>query len=77
MMMQRFGEKLRFLRKRAGKTQRDLADELGFAAHSYVHALETGKKKPSADLVFKVARLFNVSADRLLDDVLEVEEAPE
>lgn len=71
--MQRFGEKLRVLRKKRGMTIVQLAEALGYAANSYVSELETGKKKPSAELVFKVARLFNVSADQLLDDGLEVE----
>jgi transcriptional regulator with XRE-family HTH domain len=72
--MQRFGEKLRYLRKQRGMTIVQTAETLGYSSNSYISELETGKKKPTADLVFKVARLFNVSTDRLLDDALEVEE---
>jgi len=71
--MQRFGEKLRTLRTRQGMTLRELAAQLGYNAHVYLSLVETGKKKPSLELVMKVAKLFNVSADRLLDDALEVE----
>jgi transcriptional regulator with XRE-family HTH domain len=72
--MQRFGEKLRYLRKQRGMTIVQTAETLGYSSNSYISELETGKKKPTADLVFKVARLFNVSTDRLLDDALEVVE---
>ncbi|MCG8347482.1 MAG: helix-turn-helix domain-containing protein [Chloroflexales bacterium] len=74
--MQRFGEKLRWLRQQQHMTQRELADQLGFAAQSYINALASGKKRPSAELVFKIARLFGVSTDQLLDDMLEVGDIP-
>jgi transcriptional regulator with XRE-family HTH domain len=71
--MQRFGEKLRFLREKHGMTMRELAEKLGFAAHSYINGLETGKRKPNANVIIKVARLFHVTTDQLLRDDLEVE----
>jgi transcriptional regulator with XRE-family HTH domain len=40
--MQRFGEKLRVLRKRHGMTIIELAAALGYTANSYVSELETG-----------------------------------
>ena len=70
--MQRFGEKLRTLRKRNGLSLRQLASELEFASHSHVTNMEAGRKKPSAELVFKIARFFNVTTDQLLDDELDV-----
>jgi transcriptional regulator with XRE-family HTH domain len=73
MMMQRFGEKMRALRTKHGMSVRELADALEYRGHSRISEIETGKRKPTADFVFKVARLFNVSTDQLLDDALEVE----
>lgn len=70
--MQRFGEKLRTLRKRRGMTLKELACELGFRSHSYISAIEFGKKQPSVELVIKIANLFGVSTDQLLNDDLEV-----
>ncbi len=70
--MQQFGEKLRALRKQRALTIIDLATALGYTANSYISELERGKKKPTTDLVFKVAKLFNVTTDQLLDDALEV-----
>lgn len=71
--MQRFGEKLRILRKRRGLTLQELARELGITSHSYISAIEFGKKQPSVTLVLKVAELFDVSTDQLLKDYLEVD----
>ncbi len=70
--MQRFGEKLRTLRKRQGITLKGLARELDFKSHSYISAIEFGKKQPSVELVIKIARLFDVTTDQLLNDDLEV-----
>jgi transcriptional regulator with XRE-family HTH domain len=72
--MQRFGGKLRVLRKRRRMTLRELADALGYTAYSYISEVETGKLNPSLDLALKVSRLFNVSLDQLLKDELELDE---
>ncbi len=37
--MERFGEKLRVLRKQRGLTMRELAQELGFSTHGYIGSL--------------------------------------
>jgi transcriptional regulator with XRE-family HTH domain len=71
--MERFGEKLRALRERHGMTQQKLAAELGFT-HAHLHRLETGQKKPNAELLVKLSRLFGVSVDVLVKDELEVGE---
>ena len=72
--MQRFGEKLRTLRKRRGMTLQEVASALGYTAHTHISVLENGKKQPTAALVLKVARLFDVTTDRLLKDELEVDD---
>ena len=52
-MMQRFGEKLRLLRKRHNLTVRELAEALGYTVHSnsYISQIENGKQKPSLNFV--------------------------
>ena len=70
--MQRFGEKLRTLRKHRRMTVRELADALGYTAFSYISEVETGKLKPSIEFAIKVSRLFDVSLDQLLKDELEL-----
>lgn len=69
----RFGEKLCTLRKRRGLTVRQLAAMLGINSHSHIVEIETGKNKPSVELVIKAADLFDVSTDRLLRDNLELD----
>jgi len=71
--MQRFGEKLRHLREQRGMTIRGLAQALGFANHSYIARIEKGEAKPSLDMVGKVARLFQVSFDQLMDDEINLD----
>jgi transcriptional regulator with XRE-family HTH domain len=71
--MQRFGEKLRALRTKHGMTLKELALKLGFNAHGYISELEAGKKKPTAELVLNIARLFDISTDQLMKDELDLD----
>jgi transcriptional regulator with XRE-family HTH domain len=52
----------------------ELAQALGYVAHSHISAVERGKKQPTVELVLKVARLFDVSMDQLTKDELEIAE---
>jgi transcriptional regulator with XRE-family HTH domain len=74
-MMQRFGEKLRLLRKRHGLTVRELAEALGYTVHSnsYISQIENGKQKPSLNFVTRTAQFFQVSLDQLSRDELELD----
>lgn len=60
-----FGERLKELRteKNIGQNALAVALELSNASVSY---WETGKQIPSAEVIFKLARFFDVSADYLL-----------
>jgi transcriptional regulator with XRE-family HTH domain len=71
--MRRFGEKLRTLRMQRGMTQRDLARALGYVTSGYISEVETDKKKPSLELVLKVAQLFEVTTDQLTRDDRELD----
>lgn len=53
-------------------TLTELADALGYEAHSYISAIETGKKQPTVEFVLKVSRLFEISMDQLTKDELDV-----
>lgn len=70
--VQRFGQKLRQLRKSRGITLVELARSLEYSAFSYVSEIESGKKDPTVDFVMKVARFFEVTTDLLLKDELDV-----
>ena len=69
---QRFGEKLRILRKRHNLRREDLAEVLGYRSESYITYLENNKRKPSPQLIVEIAQYFGVSTDALLRDELEV-----
>jgi transcriptional regulator with XRE-family HTH domain len=55
-------------------TLQQLSAALGYKYHSYLSELEAGEKVPTADLVLRIARLFNVSTDELLKDELGLPE---
>ncbi len=71
--MQRFGEKLRALRKQRGLSVRELAQNLGHASHAYLSRIETGQKRPSLEFAITIAKLFNVTVDQLVNDELELD----
>ncbi|NJO85193.1 MAG: helix-turn-helix transcriptional regulator [Blastochloris sp.] len=71
--MQRFGEKLKTLRKRQGMTLQELSHRLGHADHTYLSRVENGKKMPSIELILVISHMFDVTTDELLKDDLEVE----
>ncbi|NJN68602.1 MAG: helix-turn-helix transcriptional regulator [Chloroflexaceae bacterium] len=72
MTMQRFGEKLRTLRRRRSMSVRELAAALGYASHSYIGDVELGKKHPTIELALKVADFFGVTVDQLVRDEQDV-----
>lgn len=67
-----FGKKLHYLRVKNNLTLQELSSTLGYSTHSHISALEQGKKVPTVELVLKVAHLFNVSTDQLIQDRLEL-----
>lgn len=72
MAIRRFGEKLRALRTARGMTLKQLAQALGHVSHGYISELEASKKTPTAELVLRVALLFDVTTDTLLKDTQEL-----
>ncbi len=70
--MKRFGEKLRALRTQRGLTVQQLGDMLGIH-NSHVVRMEKGQRKPSVDVVLEISRIFDVSADTLIKDELELD----
>ncbi len=69
--MKRFGEKLRILREHRGLSYRQLAALLD-TAHSHLVNLESGKHKPSVDLIVKITQVLSVSFDQLMDDDVDL-----
>jgi transcriptional regulator with XRE-family HTH domain len=69
--MNRFGEKLRTLRKKHDYSLQKLGDVLQ-VHHTFVSQLELGKKLPSGLMILKIADIFGVSTDALMRDELEI-----
>lgn len=61
-----FNEKLLYLRRQEGITQKDLMQQLGLSSQGYISKLESGNKEPSPELVVRIADTFEVSTDFLL-----------
>jgi transcriptional regulator with XRE-family HTH domain len=72
-MMQRFGEKLRTLRRQHGLSQHQLADHLG-VSRSFINELESGRKLLSTIHLLKVADFFGVPVEHLMRDELDLDE---
>jgi transcriptional regulator with XRE-family HTH domain len=72
-MLERFPEKLRWLRTKHGLSQRQLAAKLG-VAKSHMNQIEHGHAKPGTELTFRIADFFGVSADALVRDEIELDE---
>jgi transcriptional regulator with XRE-family HTH domain len=61
-----FGVKLKILRQKKHMTQQQLADYLDITKAT-VSAYETSSKYPSLNILVKICKFFQVSADYLLD----------
>lgn len=63
-------EKIVTLRKSRGLSQEALAEQLGISRQA-ISRWEQGSAQPDAGNLFQLSRLFQVSADYLLDDALD------
>lgn len=61
----KFGERLLKLREERKETQQQLADAIGITRQS-LSRYETNERTPNIELVYNIAKHFNVSADYLL-----------
>ena len=65
-----FSERLKSLRKQAGLTQVDVAEELGISQPAYA-SWERGTKKPTQENLVKIAQILNVKVDYLVGNFSE------
>ena len=61
----KFGERLLKLREEQNETQQQLADAIGITRQS-LSRYETNERTPNIDLIYSVAKHYNVSSDYLL-----------
>lgn len=60
----KFGDKIRNLRKRSGESIKSLAKDLE-VNYTYLSHLENNKKVPSEEFIEKIAKKFNHDAEEL------------
>lgn len=66
------GRKVYLLRVQSGRSQTELARELGLQTRTHISMLENGQSDISLALVIKLAEIFDVSIDYLIRDSLPV-----
>ncbi|MDL2313545.1 helix-turn-helix domain-containing protein [Desulfovibrio sp. OttesenSCG-928-C14] len=64
-----FGPTLRRYRKTAGLSQEELGARLGYETANYISCLEIGTRKPSVELLFKIAHALGVKPSELIQDM--------
>lgn len=68
------GERILRIRKAKGITQSELANKLGCKRQSFTN-YEIGRRTPNIDMIVKLSKYFNVSADYLLG-ITDIEKPP-
>lgn len=69
--MKYFSKNLSFLRKNAGKTQNEVAFDLGLKQRSRYSNYEQGVSEPDFTVLFKIAEYYNIHITALLKEDLE------
>ena len=63
--MVHFGQRLKELRLQAGMTQKQLADRI-WVSKAAIGNYELSDRKPSLEIIIKLAKVFHVSTDYML-----------
>ena len=71
-----FKDNLRFLRRTTGMSQDELAEKLGYKSCTTVQKWEDGSAFPRVSTLNKIADLFNVDVDHLLNLDIRREQRP-
>lgn len=64
-VMQKFGQRVRKMRKQKELTQEKLAELTGID-YSYLNLIENGKRNPSLRVIAKIARILGVRLEDLV-----------
>jgi transcriptional regulator with XRE-family HTH domain len=64
----RLGERIKVLRNQLGKTQKEMAEEIGNVDNSYISRLEKWKLSPSLKRLAKISKALNITPSELLSD---------
>ena len=70
MEQQTIGKRIQQARERAGLSQDQLAEQLGLSC-VFISMIERGVRAPRLEIFVRIANALGVSADELLQDVLD------
>lgn len=70
--MEQFGNKLKILLNKHKMQSKELSYVLGLS-QVYISNLLNGTRKPSLDVIIKIAGYFNIRLDRLINDNVDLE----
>ena len=61
-----FGQRFKYLRQRAGLTQKEVAEKLGYTTHTSIFKIETGKQEIPITMVPAICTALNCTPFELL-----------
>ncbi len=67
-----FGIVMRRLRIERGLSQEELAEKMGMVSHAHISRLESGKKQPTLDMVFRLADALGMRAWEIIK-IIEID----
>lgn len=67
------GNQWKTLREKAGLTQRDVADELGYTTPQFISNVERGRCRYPVEKLSRLKKLYGISTDNLVDLILREE----
>ncbi|MFM1539304.1 helix-turn-helix domain-containing protein [Helcococcus bovis] len=71
--MNHFAKNVRYLRKKFNMGQDELADKLGYKSYTTIQKWESSDSEPTLSTLHKIADIFNISINSLVDVNLENE----
>ena len=67
-------DNIRYLRKKAGLSQEDVAKKFGYENYTTVQKWESGKSDPPVKIIKGLSELFGVSLDDIVKEDLQIKE---
>jgi transcriptional regulator with XRE-family HTH domain len=65
------GTFLKAKREKAGLTQKQVSDKLGYTTPQFVSSWERGEREPPMNVIWRLASIYNISAEKIFDVMLE------
>ena len=69
------GTFLKTKREKAGLTQKQVSDELGYTTPQFVSSWERGEREPPMNVIWRLASIYNIAAEKIFDVMLEYRHA--